>query len=446
MESTNGAHEHLDLSQRARIRLCIDDVLAYDNNPRKSENPNYLEIKESIETRGLDHVPNVTKRNPSEPFMIKDGGNTRLQILRELWAETQDERFYYIDADYIPWISELDTLAGHMVENESRGGTLFIDRALATKSMRELIESERNDPLSIRELAERISETGWRVQAGNLSRYEYAANVLINLIPNALWSGAGHDLVTKIRKINKTYLALWNQVSPNDSDFFEQLWVNTLREHDSDTKIDLDSIRSNLDSGIAINADIQLQVIASNADALMNGAEADALNFEPAPNSLSSTEKTEGGSEQPSPRSPHEYALDLGKLQSDLFDKAKSLAQKYGLQDLVQEEIPEQGSGYGFVVTSPESPLEHNSDHAHIWWRLFSISCHPFTFQDDELRRDIQEDVANRVFGSFESYLSVVASSSFFITHPENQASDVGNTVRSIENMVANIRLLMAKQ
>jgi len=68
-----------------RIRATLDQVIAYKDNPRQTKNPMYDEIKESIRNRGLDHAPNVTRKYPTDPYMIKDGGNTRLQILRELW-------------------------------------------------------------------------------------------------------------------------------------------------------------------------------------------------------------------------------------------------------------------------------------------------------------------------------------------------------------------------
>jgi hypothetical protein len=42
----------------------------------------------------MDSVPKVT-RNPDYPdvFIFSDGGNTRYQILCELWQETGDEGF-----------------------------------------------------------------------------------------------------------------------------------------------------------------------------------------------------------------------------------------------------------------------------------------------------------------------------------------------------------------
>src|SRR5690606_23254430 len=96
-----------------------------------------------IRHRGLDHAPNITRRSPDEPYMIKDGGNTRLEILHELYQETGDERFYRIDCMFHPWVDEEDAIAGHLVENDMRGGMLLIERALAAKTWKAMLEIGR---------------------------------------------------------------------------------------------------------------------------------------------------------------------------------------------------------------------------------------------------------------------------------------------------------------
>lgn len=86
----------------------------------ETRNPNFEIIKESIRRRGLDHKPNITQR-PGEPYyIIADGGNTRIQALKELFTETQDQRFWSIECLYKPWKgdsadsveAELDLLIG----------------------------------------------------------------------------------------------------------------------------------------------------------------------------------------------------------------------------------------------------------------------------------------------------------------------------------------------
>ncbi|EDU6937381.1 hypothetical protein CJX78_003976, partial [Salmonella enterica subsp. enterica serovar Oslo] len=90
--------------------LTLDEVAPNPDNPRTTRNPKYDEIKESIRSRGLDTVPKVTKNPdiPGSPYIFSDGGNTRYAILRELFAETQDERFYRFHALFKPWPGRLE--------------------------------------------------------------------------------------------------------------------------------------------------------------------------------------------------------------------------------------------------------------------------------------------------------------------------------------------------
>src|SRR3546814_4247422 len=80
-------------------------------------------IKASIRERGLDAAPAITRRPGEDHYIIRNGGNTRLAILRELWSETKDEQFFRISCLFRPWPSrgEVVMLTGHLAENELRG-------------------------------------------------------------------------------------------------------------------------------------------------------------------------------------------------------------------------------------------------------------------------------------------------------------------------------------
>lgn len=207
-----------------RILATLDDVVAFKDNPRQTKNPLYDEIKESIRNRGLDHSPNVTRQQPTDKYMIKDGGNTRLQILRELWEETGDEKFYRLDLMFHPWTSDLDVLIGHMIENEMRGGMIFIERAIAARKIKNQIKGEEGKELSIRELAKRITEMGWSMDQANLGQMLYAEELLLSVIPKALWSGIGIDRVKKIRKLLDCCCTYWEAVSTPEEGDFDLIW------------------------------------------------------------------------------------------------------------------------------------------------------------------------------------------------------------------------------
>ena len=217
-----------------RIVATLDDVVAYVDNPRQTQNPMYDEIKESIRNRGLDHAPNVTRKNPADPYMIKDGGNTRLQILRELWEETGDERFYRLDLMFHPWKNQLDMLIGHAVENELRGGMLFIERALHAKKIKQEIEKSENISLSTNAFARRLTAEGWSMNDSNLGQMLYAEETLFPIIPEAFWSGIGRDAVKKIRKLLDSCRTYWESVAQPDEGDFDGIWKAVFQRLDGD--------------------------------------------------------------------------------------------------------------------------------------------------------------------------------------------------------------------
>lgn len=217
-----------------RIRATLDQVIAYKDNPRQTKNPMYDEIKESIRNRGLDHAPNVTRKNPADPYMIKDGGNTRLQILRELWEETGDEKFYSLDLMFHPWTNELDVLIGHMIENEMRGNMIFIERAIAARKVKNQIDAENTKEISVNALAKHITGMGWSLNQTNLNQMLYAEEILFPVIPEAFWSGIGIDRVKKIRKLLDCCRTYWDAVSTPEEGDFDSVWKPVFTKLDGD--------------------------------------------------------------------------------------------------------------------------------------------------------------------------------------------------------------------
>ena len=94
-----------DLIADTPIVVTLDDLHPYELNPRITKNPLYDEIKASIKERGLDAPPPITRRPGADRYIIRNGGNTRLSVLRELWSETKDERFF-------PWPGRRATMSG----------------------------------------------------------------------------------------------------------------------------------------------------------------------------------------------------------------------------------------------------------------------------------------------------------------------------------------------
>lgn len=103
--------------------ITLDKLRPYEHNPRINRNPLFDEIKASIKNRGLEAPPPITRRPGEEFYIIRNGGNTRLAILNELWTETRDEQFLRIQCLFRPWPKRGDIVAltGHLAENDMHG-------------------------------------------------------------------------------------------------------------------------------------------------------------------------------------------------------------------------------------------------------------------------------------------------------------------------------------
>lgn len=210
--------------------VTLDQLRSYENNPRQTRNPLYDDLKASIKARGLDHSPPITRRPGEEHFIISTGGNTRLAILNELYAETKDDRFFRIHCLFRPWQSEANALIGHLAENELHGALTFIERAQGVAQMKALYESELSEELSLRKLSDRLKADGYPISIGLISRMLECINSIQPALPNTLLSGLGGDQVNKLITFKNSLTKVWNKY--DDSDFLE-FWLMVLSMHDN---------------------------------------------------------------------------------------------------------------------------------------------------------------------------------------------------------------------
>lgn len=193
--------------------VTLDELRPYDHDPRVMRNPVYDEIKASILERGLDAPPAITRRPGEAFYIVRNGGNTRLAILRELWAETKNERFFRIPCLFRPWPErgEIVMLTGHLAENELRGGLTFIERALGIEKAREFYENEIGQALSQSELARRLAADGFPVQQSHISRMQDAVHHLLPAIPTVLYGGLGRHQVERLAVLRRAGERIWEQ-------------------------------------------------------------------------------------------------------------------------------------------------------------------------------------------------------------------------------------------
>lgn len=315
---------------KTKITVTLDQLKPYDNNPRTTRNPKFDSIMESIENRGLDHTPNISRRPGESHYIILDGGNTRLEILNELYlkyqrlaenAQTDEERFQFndragryfkLDCIFKPWKGESMALAGHMSENEERGETKFIEKAIAVKKFREIYREEdrkkaadegqefEDKSLSIRALAERITKQGWTLSHSYITRFDYAVEMLLPVIPRCLWAGAGNPQIITARKYDSSYKRFWAStvIGKSNPEKVSELFFKTLKEFDDEDGIDFKGFMQELNHRLADELNMQHGMIMTEIEAILRGVRDDT--------DLSSGDETgyESQNNQPVPLSP----------------------------------------------------------------------------------------------------------------------------------------------
>ncbi len=217
--------------------LTLDQVLPWHDNPRTTRNPKYDELKESIRHRGLDTPPPVTRRPGEDKYRIRNGGNTRLEILNELYKETGDERYFRFNCLFRPWDKqrgEIIALTGHLAENDLKGDLKFIERAIGVKKAKVLYEQESGgENISQRELARRLKADGYPVSQSHISKMLDTVEFLLPAIPSMLYSGLGVDRVSRILSLRKASLSCWKRLYSGEGIDFEMLFQDTLAIFDS---------------------------------------------------------------------------------------------------------------------------------------------------------------------------------------------------------------------
>lgn len=413
------------------LELDVSAIQPYDHNPRQGENPEYQRIKASVRAEGLDQPLVVTRRPGDSVYMLQAGGNTRLRILQELFAETGDERLARVSCLYRPWTREMDVLLAHLRENDLRSDLTFLDKALAVREARRLLEEEHGGAgVTQTQLAAMLRECGYALGQGRISQMAYAVERLFPLLPIALKAGMGRPQVERIRQLERAAQTVWCQYSLDPEDDFEQTFAALCRRYD-DTEWDIANLRRSLEAEIAERADLSIHAvsIALEDNLLVSsgqptgpvgedpsppaGQKADAgasvAATAPAGSKLTSAmsrtkgthasapdQGTAGGQKSAAaasgdgsrggsihqPRSDdHESALDkmdLKSLRGRAWTLATRLAQRNALGELIQ---PLSGKGLGFVLSDVPDPalLDQLDEDAlaqvsMVWWHLAAAS------------------------------------------------------------------------
>ncbi|VVN56803.1 hypothetical protein PS687_02461 [Pseudomonas fluorescens] len=225
--------------------VTLEQLRPYEHNPRFIRNPLYEDIKASIRERGLDQPPPITRRPGETYFIIRNGGNTRLAILGELWQETRDERFFRIHCLFRPWANEVTALLGHLAESDLHGQLTFIERALAVAKLKTMLKAD-DAALSQRELARRLAAGGYPISQSHISRMLDTLEHLLPAIPQTLYAGLGKPQVERLIALRSQAERTWNRY-PTATVAFAEFWLGTLGDFDADPEsFDLEQLQDEL--------------------------------------------------------------------------------------------------------------------------------------------------------------------------------------------------------
>lgn len=332
------------------LELAVSAIRPYDQNPRHGDNPEYQRIKASVRAQGLDQPLVVTQRPGESTYMLQAGGNTRLRVLRELYAETGDERFARVNCLYRPWTREMDVLLAHLRENDLRSDLTFLDKALAVSEARRLLAEEQGgSDITQTQLAAALRERGFALSQGLISQMAYTVDRLLPLIPTALKGGMGRPQVERIRQLERAAHIIWCQHSLDSDDDFEQTFAALCRRYD-DSEWDINNLRRALEAEIAERADISIHAISIALDSHLVGNAGQATASE-----------AEGSARPPSQSSDGRNppgATDLATRKSDAAKRAAEDAesQVFERSTAGRSETIAAASVHGTKSASIESP------------------------------------------------------------------------------------------
>ena len=205
------------------MRVSIDEIDTFEHNPRRIQDTDvYNDIKESIKNTGIQQPVHITRRPGESRFVLAKGGNTRLQIMKELYQETQDHRFKQMPCIYVDFESDRKMKIAHLIENEQRQDMCFWDKACAYQLMCNEIQAEYADELSIRDLALRLSVEGLQISNKTLNLFVFAHKNLVHL--DELAFSLSNPKTTELRKFFHELKEFYGEAA------IDEVWPKSLNE------------------------------------------------------------------------------------------------------------------------------------------------------------------------------------------------------------------------
>ncbi len=253
--------------ERTFLTLPIGKIQFYDKNPRRQENPNYSKIKESIAKDGLNQPLVISRRPQQDHFVVYKGGNTRLKAVKELYQETGNYKFRFVDCCFVPWSGfESDAIIGHLQENEMRKSLCFIDKAHGIKTAIEHLQCEATDDkeMSLRDCLAKLTERGYSITLSSLSIMCYAAESIEPHLAPKICTLMGRPQMQKLRRLQKAFVNVGLEFDKSEQQTI-RMFNETLKKY-SETEWDFKFFRRSLEASLTRHVKTSIQDIALRLD------------------------------------------------------------------------------------------------------------------------------------------------------------------------------------
>lgn len=229
------------------MQVSIDEIDFFEKNPRHSHDPEmYAQIKESIRASGVQQPVHITKRPNASKYVLAQGGNTRLKIVKELYEETGESRFSQMPCIYTEYTNDENILIAHLIENEQRADMSFWDKVSAYAELRDLFQQQSGKELSARALEPVFKEHGISLSYSKLAMYFFAANSLFGLgtFCNSLSLQKSNSLRQQFNDLKQTA----KSVDTDNEALFDMFWEESMfawsAAQTEDAELDIASIQT----------------------------------------------------------------------------------------------------------------------------------------------------------------------------------------------------------
>jgi ParB family protein of integrating conjugative element (PFGI_1 class) len=198
-------HQLTSILSSQGSRISCFEIEVFSLNQRRSMNPLYGEIKESILKKGVQNPLHIVFHPIQKKWVLSQGGQTRLLISRELYEETQDEMFLFPPVIQKPYTSDLELCINHLIENHLRGENTFLETAYAVMNIRNLMAQTSGEVPTQDALAVEMSLKGMPIRRQSITAIFYASEVLAPNITNSTFlEELSRKTIDSIRAIRKS--------------------------------------------------------------------------------------------------------------------------------------------------------------------------------------------------------------------------------------------------